>query len=114
MQAGPVFEGLFVVRGFVEKKVEYQLARVGEEEVRVRTRHENLRGVGEVKGESKDEVTRVEGVRGEGEEKEFLVKWERVQREDVGERSVFEGGRAEGEGVLQAEEEKQEEKGEES
>ena len=30
------------------------------------------------------------------------------------ERSVFEGGRAEGEGVFQAEEEEQEEKGEES
>ena len=39
---------------------------------------------------------------------------ERVQREDVGERSIFEGGRAEGEGVLQVEEEKREEKGEES
>ena len=72
------FKGPFVVRGFEEKKVEYQLARVGEEEVRVRTRHENLRGVGEVEEEGKDEVfevTRVEGVRGEGEEKEFLVKW---------------------------------------
>ena len=72
------FKGPFVVRGFVEKKVEYQLVRVGEEEVRVRTRHENLRGVGEVEEEGKDEVfevTRVEGVRGEGEEKEFLVKW---------------------------------------
>ena len=74
----PFFKGLFVVRGFEEKKAEYQLARVGEEEVRVRTRHENLRGVGEVEEEGKDEVfevTRVEGVRGEGEEKEFLVKW---------------------------------------
>ena len=74
----PFFKGPFVVRGFEEKKAEYQLARVGEEEVRVRTRHENLRGVGEVEEEGKDEVfevTRVEGVRGEGEEKEFLVKW---------------------------------------
>ena len=72
------FKGPFVVRGFEEKKAEYQLARVGEEEVRVRTRHENLRGVGEVEEEGKDEVfkvTRVEGMRGEGEEKEFLVKW---------------------------------------
>ena len=46
--------------------------------MRVRMRHENLRGVGEVEGESEGEVfevTRVEGVRGEGEEKEFLVKW---------------------------------------
>ena len=32
----------------------------------------------------------------------------------MGERSVFEGGRAEGEGVFQAEEEEREEKGEES
>ena len=74
----PFFKGPFVVRGFEEKKAEYQLARVGEEEVRVRTRHENLRGVGEVEEEGKDEVfevTRVEGMRGEGEEKEFLVKW---------------------------------------
>ena len=48
----PFFEGPFVVRGFVEKKAEYQLVRVGEEEVRVRTRHENLRGVGEFEEES--------------------------------------------------------------
>ena len=50
----PFFKGLFVVRGFEEKKVEYQLARVGEEEVRVRTRHENLRGVGEVEEDLKE------------------------------------------------------------
>ena len=69
----PFFKGPFVVRGFEERKAEYQLARVGEEEVRVRT-HENLRGVGEVEEEGKDEVFEVT-VRGEGEEKEFLVKW---------------------------------------
>ena len=53
--------------------------------------------------------TRVEGVRGEGEE-EFLVKW-KGYRERTWEKGVFEGGRAEGEGVFQAEEEEQEEKG---
>ena len=87
----PFFEGPFVVRGFEEKKAEYQLARVGEEEVRVRTRHENLRGVGEVEEEGEDEVfevTRVEGVRGEGEEKEFLVKW-KGYRERTWEKEVY-------------------------
>ena len=85
------FKGLFVVRGFVEKKAEYQLVRVGEEEVRVRTRHENLRGVGEVEEESEDEVfevMRVEGVRGKGEEKEFLVKW-KGYRERTWEKEVY-------------------------
>ena len=33
----PLFEGLFVVRGFDEKRAEYQLARVGKKGVRVRT-----------------------------------------------------------------------------
>ena len=87
----PFFEGPFVVRGFEEKKAEYQLARVGEEEVRVRTRHENLRGVGEVEEEGKDEVfkvTRVEGMRGEGEEKEFLVKW-KGYRERMWEKEAY-------------------------
>ena len=59
--------------------------------MRVRTRHENLRGVGEVEGESKDEVfevTRVEGVRGKGEEKEFLVKW-KGYRERMWEKEAY-------------------------
>ena len=38
-----VYEGVFEVVKFVKEKAEYQLARMGEKEVRVRMRHENLK-----------------------------------------------------------------------
>ena len=48
----PFYEGVFEVVKFVKEKAEYQLARMGEKEVRVRTRHENLKRASgsEVKG----------------------------------------------------------------
>ena len=47
------------------------------EEVRVRTRHENLKRASgsEVKGEGRYEVTRVEDMREEQGVRKYLVKW---------------------------------------
>ena len=71
------YEGVFEVVKFVKEKAEYQLARMGEKEVRVRTRHENLKRASgsEVKGEGRYEVTRVEDMREEQGVRKYLVKW---------------------------------------
>ena len=55
----------------------YQLARMGEKEVRVRTRHENLKRASgsKVKGEGRYEVTRVEDMKEEQGVRKYLVKW---------------------------------------
>ena len=73
----PFYEGVFEVVKFVKEKAEYQLARMGEKEVRVRTRHENLKRASgsEVKGEGRYEVTRVEDMREEQGVRKYLVKW---------------------------------------
>ena len=73
----PRLIGVFEVVKFVKEKAEYQLARMGEKEVRVRTRHENLKRASgsEVKGEGRYEVTRVEDMREEQGVRKYLVKW---------------------------------------
>ena len=67
LKQDPFYEGVFEVVKFVKEKAEYQLARMGEREVRVRTRHENLKRASgsEVKGEGRYEVTRVKDMREE-------------------------------------------------
>ena len=70
-----------------------------------------------MKRRSKDEVfevTRVEGVRGEGEEKEFLVKW-KGYRERMWEKEAYlKGAEQRVREFFRRKREKQEEKGEES
>ena len=77
LKQDPFYEGVFEVVKFVKEKAEYQLARMGEREVRVRTRHENLKRASgsEVKGEGRYEVTRVEDMREEQGVRKYLVKW---------------------------------------
>ena len=74
----PFYEGPFRVKGFSEKKVEYQLTRFGEDEVTIRTRHEHLKKVvvwKELDQKDRYVVTRVEGMREMGGERQYQVKW---------------------------------------
>ena len=74
----PFYEGPFRVKGFSEKKAEYQLTRFGEDEVTIRTRHEHLKKVvvwKELDQKDRYVVTRVEGMREMGGERQYQVKW---------------------------------------
>ena len=74
----PFYEGPFRVKGFSEKKAEYQLTRFGEDEVTIRTRHEHLKKVvvwKELDQKDRYVVTRVEGMREVGGERQYQVKW---------------------------------------
>ena len=74
----PFYEGPFRVKGFSEKKAEYQLTRFGEDEVTIRTRHEHLKKVvvwKELDQKDRYVVTRVEGMRELGGERQYQVKW---------------------------------------
>ena len=74
----PFYEGPFRVKSFSEKTGEYQLTRFGEDEVRVRTRHEHLKKVlvwKELDQEDRYVVTRVEGMREVNGERQYQVKW---------------------------------------
>ena len=66
------------MKGFSEKKVEYQLTRFGEDEVTIRMRHEHLKKVvvwKELDQKDRYVVTRVEGMREVGGERQYQVKW---------------------------------------
>ena len=74
----PFYEGPFQVKGFSEKKAEYQLTRFREDEVTIRTRHEHLKKVvvwKELDQKDRYVVTRVEGMREVGGERQYQVKW---------------------------------------
>ena len=74
----PFYEGPFRVKGFSEKKAEYQLTRFREDEVTIRTRHEHLKKVvvwKELDQKDRYVVTRVEGMREMGGERQYQVKW---------------------------------------
>ena len=75
----PFYDGIFEVKRFVKEKGEYQLARRGEEQIRVKTKQEKLKRVSEREveddGEERYEVTRVEDMRERDGQRQFLVKW---------------------------------------